>query len=164
MPNHLTLFSINIYVKTQTFTVRNTGQAKETDFSKHIYTHTHTCMCMCVYVNLKCMALKRTIQQINPSQPTLEKKEKQNVKTYYNLEYKIPKSQSYKIGYTQFQEITLKLEKVNSFSRNKKKGKYFRKIDILHNDFLRRDSDIDLKPAIKTVKGQVASSVNSKFQ
>lgn len=106
------------------------------------------------------MALKRTIQQINPSQPTLEKKrEKQKCQTQYNLEYKNSKSQSYKTGYTQFQEITLKTRKGKQFSRNfLKKGKInFRKIDILHNDFLRRDSDIDLKPAIKTVKGQVAS-------
>ena len=56
----------------------------------------------------------------------------------------------------------MKTRKGKQFSRNKKKIKIkskikFRKIDILHNDFLRRDSDIDLKPAIKTVKGQVAS-------
>lgn len=87
-----------------------------------------------------------------------EKREKQKCQTQYNLEYKNPKSQSYKIGYTQFQEITLKTRKGKQFSRNKKNSKInFRKIDILHNDYLRRDSDIDLKPAIKTVKGQMAS-------
>ena len=52
-----------------------------------------------------------------------EKREKQKCQTQYNLEYKNPKSQSYKIGYTQFQEITLKTRKGKQFSRNTKKKK-----------------------------------------